>query len=370
MALTSLGNEQGYLKAAFFGFPKSGKTFTSARLAIGVRKAFNLPGPIAMFDTETGSNYIAEMVKQETGMDLLGVRARSFKELMQFGKDCLEAEVSVAIVDSISHPWRELTDSYLEQLNEARRARQWSAVSKLEFQHWAAVKKLWEPWPNFFLNSKLHIILCGRAGFTWDMEKQEEGGKRELVKTGTKMRVESEFSFEPSLLVEMEMEDMKDERGVDRIVHKATIVGDRFGKIDGAIEVNPDYKFFEPHVMMLKPGSHAPVNTDNRTQTGVDVDGSGDWAREQKARTILCEEIQGAIVSVFPGQSAEEKKKKADLLHRVFGTRSWTAVESMNSTRLRECLATLKVELGISDPPPVATLPSAEPAKPQEAPTA
>ena len=50
--LQSLGKGQGYLKAGFLGFPKSGKTFTSFRLAFGVRKHFGLKGRIAMFDTE------------------------------------------------------------------------------------------------------------------------------------------------------------------------------------------------------------------------------------------------------------------------------------------------------------------------------
>ena len=89
MPLQKLANEQGYLKAGFLGFPKSGKTFTSVKLAIGTIKLFKLDGPVALFDTESGSNYVADMIKSETGKDLLGVRARSFNALMQFAKDCI-----------------------------------------------------------------------------------------------------------------------------------------------------------------------------------------------------------------------------------------------------------------------------------------
>src|SRR5881394_711897 len=224
MPLTKLGNEQGYLKAGFLGYQKSGKSYTSAKLAIGVRDFFKLDGPIAFFDTESGSGYIAEMVKAETGKDLLGVRARSFKDLMQFARDCITEKVSVAIVDSVTHPWRELMDSYLIQLNEKRRERKFAPLQKLEFQHWSAIKSMWEPWSEFFLNSPLHMIVCGRAGAIWEMEKNDETGRRELVQAGTKMKVEGEFGFEPSLLVEMEREQIPDGQGGFKITHRATIL--------------------------------------------------------------------------------------------------------------------------------------------------
>lgn len=351
MALKALGNDQGYLKAGMLGYQKSGKSYTSTLLAIGVRKFFGLKGPIAFFDTESGSGYVAEMVMRETGTELLGVRERSFKALMEFTHDCITEKVSVAIVDSITHPWRELCDSYLVQLNQKRRERNFAALQKLEFQHWAAIKGMWEPWSEFFLNSPLHMIVCGRAGAIWEMEKNEETNRRELVQVGTKMKVEGEFGFEPSLLVEMERDQEPDGNGGFRLIHRATVLGDRFSVLDGKMQVNPTFEFFLPHVQRLRPGAHAPVNTANKTDTKADLEGSGDWEREKKARTILCEEIQGIIVEKYPGQSAEEKKTKAALLHTIFNTRSWTAVENMSSEQLREGLYRLKDHFGIVDEP-------------------
>jgi hypothetical protein len=83
-----------------------------------------------------------------------------------------------------------------------------------------------------------------------------------------------------------------------------------------------------------------------KTDTGVDEEGSDAWARERKTRTILSEEIQGELVAAYPGQTAAEKKAKADLLATLFGTRSWTAVENMDSERLRAGLAALRERLG------------------------
>jgi len=353
MPLTQLGKGTGYLKAGLLGFQKSGKSFTATQLAIGLRELFKLDGPIAMFDTETGSEYIAAMVEKATGKPLLGVKSRSFNDLMEFGRDCVKEKVSVGIVDSITHPWRELCDAYLKQINDKRMASNRSKLLKLEFMHWAAVKALWSEWTDFFLNSPLHIIICGRAGFEWDMERNDETGRNELIKTGVKMRVESEFGFEPSLLIEMERVQAEDKQQSDkfRLVHRARVLGDRFNVMDGAECDNPTFEFFKPHILMLKPGAHSLVDTRIKTQTGADEEGDGDWQREKRIRTILAEEIQGLIISVIPGLGAEDKKRKADLFQKVFNTRSWTAIENMRSEALRERIPVLKSALGIVEPP-------------------
>lgn len=365
MPLTKLSNDQGYLKAGILGYQKSGKSYTATKLAIGVRAYFKLDGPIAMFDTESGSGYLADMVRKETGQELLGVRARSFAALMQFAKDCVQEKVSVALVDSITHPWRELCDSYLVQLNQRRAERRLSKLMKLEFQHWADIKAQWEPWSEFFLNSPLHLIVCGRAGAIWEFEKNEESGRKELVKAGTKMKVEGEFGFEPSLLVEMERDQVPDGQGGFKLIHIATVLGDRFSILDGHTQENPTFEFFKPHIAMLRAGAHAPVDTATKTETGADVEG-GEWEKEKRARTILCEEIQGEIVNKYPGQSADDKRAKADLMQSVFGTRSWTRIESMQSYQLREGLQRLREKLGVSTTETEDDLPFDNP--PQDAP--
>ncbi len=180
------------------------------------------------------------------------------------------------------------------------------------------------------------------------------------------MKVQSEFGFEPSLLVEMEREQVPDGDGGFKLVHRATVLGDRFDVLDGKSEVNPTFEFFRPHVERLKPGVHSVV-TMNTTETGADVEGNVGWDREKQARTIFAEEIQGAIVSVYPGQTSEEKKKKADILNQIFGTRSWTKITEMPSQTLQDGLGRLKEALGLSghvgntpEPNPDDQLPGAE----------
>lgn len=342
--MQTLGTGQGFLKAGFLGFQKSGKTYTAALLALGTRELFGLTGPVAMFDTEGGSEYIAPLLRTATGKDLLGIKSRSFDDLCTVAEECVAAEASVLIVDSVTHVWRELCDAYLKQIN-AKRPEKYGKKTSLEFQDWAHVKGIWGRWSDMYLNLPLHIIICGRAGYEYDFE-EDERGKKQLIKTGVKMKTEGEFGFEPSLLVEMEREQEPDGQGGFKLRRRATVLGDRFGIIDGATMLDPGFDFFKPHVAMLKPGTHVPVDVTVKTDTGVDESGDGEWARERKTRTILCEEIQGEIVHAHPGQAAADKKAKADLIHAAFHTRSWTAVESMPSERLRHGLAVIRALLG------------------------
>lgn len=343
MLLSKLGQGHGYLKAGFLGFQKSGKTYSAALLAIGTRKFFEHDGPIAMFDTEGGSEYVAAMIKEASGEDLVGIKSRSFADLMVVGQECIDSNVSVLVVDSITHVWRELCAAHLDGINKGRQRRGLSKRAKMEFQDWAAVKDIWSKWTDFYLNSPLHIIICGRAGFEYDFEKDDEG-KKELVKTGVKMKVEGEFGFEPSLLVEMEREQVPFNNGF-RIRRKATVLGDRFAKIDGSTCFDPTFDFFLPHLLMLKPGALSKIDTSVKTHTGSEEDGDSDWQRERKTRVIICEEIQGELVNSHPGQTAADKKAKTDLIFDAFGTRSWTAVESMSSDRLRNGLAAIREKL-------------------------
>jgi hypothetical protein len=337
--LKPLGQGQSYLKAGFLGFPKSGKTWTAINLAVGLHKFLANCGQLVFFDTEGGSEYIARIVRKELDRDLIGLKSRSFADLMAVTRETKPNDI--LIVDSITHPWRELCEAHLKGVNEARVKKKKPPRSRLEFQDWGPIKDTWGRWADWYLNSQVHVIICGRAGFEYEMQVNEETEQKELVKTGTKMKTESEFGFEPSLLVEMER---LVEHGPARRVTKrqATVIGDRFGILDGKVFINPKFRDFLPHVEMLKPGAHSEIDTAVKSDTGADENGDAEWNRERKTRTILAEEIQGLLVAHFPGQSAADKKSKADLIYEAFDTRSWTAVEGMPSEILRKGLGYLR----------------------------
>lgn len=348
--LQELGTEQGYLKCGIQGFAASGKTYTATLMAIGLRNMLQLQGPIGFFDTETGSAYVSRMIREATGKNPVGKRSRSFVDLMNVAIECEKAGVSVLIVDSVTHIWQELQDSHLNRVNENLKKRKQNPRYTMEFQDWGPVKRMWSDWTAFFLNSQLHIIFCGRAGFTYDHEKNEETGKRELIKTGTKMKAENEFGYEPSLSIEMEAI-----RKNGKTFHQATVLKDRYDQINGSTFENPNFETFLPHIRNLVPGSHVTVDTTVRTVPLLDEEGHDDRRRRQ----ILLEEIQGEIVALYPGQTAKEKTAKADLIYGLFNTRSWTAVESMHIDVLRQGLASIRQHSAPLPPPPDEEIPFA-----------
>jgi hypothetical protein len=348
MQLQSFGTGQGFLKAGFFGFAGSGKTHTAMLLALELRKRLKLSGPIAIFDTEGSTEYIAARLAKETGQNPIGAKSRSLADLMDIAKQCEAGASPILIVDSATHVWREICDAYLDQVNKARNAQNRPSIQRIEFQDWANIKKVWARWTDFYLNSALHIIICGRAGFDWNFEEHEQTDgsiKKELVKTGTKMKVEGEFGFEPSLLMEMERLSVPDDRRPGRFlqVHRATVIKDRFDLLDGKMQENPTGEWFAPHIDALVPGAINVVDTSAHTDMGVDEDGNVKVQAERRTRTKLLEEIQGEITKAWPGQSAIEKKAKVVALELCFGTKSWTAVEGMNTEKLTASLAALRL---------------------------
>lgn len=343
--MDSLEVGAGFLKAGFLGFQGSGKTYTAAVLACGTRNHLKLDGPVAMYDTETGSAYVAPLVHKLTGLKLEGKRGRTLSEAIAFLHKCVEEKVSVAVIDSVSHLWNELCSSYLDQVHEAKVKTNPNVKkrTRLEFQDWGPIKKKWAEFTDLFLNIPLHVIICGRAGYSYDYQViNDETEKKELVKTGIKMRAEGEFGYEPSILIEMEAVQTnptsKDARAVD---HVATVLKDRFDLIDGKVCANPTFEFFKPFVAALTPGATTQIST-GRTEMGVDEEGQVEWNREKKARAIAWEEIGLAFTIAIPGKGAIEQKAKAKALEQVFGTASPTAIENMQSVKLREGLKVLR----------------------------
>lgn len=338
--LQTLGSGQGYLRGGFLGFAKSGKTHTATVLACGLKKYLNLDGPIVMFDTENGSEYVAPLVRELTGTKLVGLRSRAFSDLMAVTREVEAIKASVFFVDSITHPYREICDAYLKGVNEVLKAKGKTPRTRLEFQDWGPIKAKWAPWTEWYMNAPIHTIVCGRAGDTYEYQLDDETGRKELVKTGVKMKTETEFGFEPRLLVEMErVQTLGDKRS---IVHRATVLGDCFRGLNAAQCDDPGFEFFLPHIKMLTPNANPTVDTEIKTDYEVGDDGNTAWTKERRDREILCEEIQGEIMRAWPGSTNGEKAAKLDAIEKVFFTRSWTKVEHTDADTLRAGLESMR----------------------------
>jgi hypothetical protein len=343
-------NQTAYLKAGILGFAGSGKTYTASSIAIGLAKQIGDKKPVAFFDTETGSDFWVNRFK-DAGVTLMNTKTRSFSDLLNFMKEA-EAACSVAIIDSITHVWQDLMTSYTNKLRRQ---------NGLLFQDWAVIKAEWRQFTDSFLNAKCHTILCGRAGYEYDFETNE-AGKKELVKTGTKMKAETEMGYEPSLLLEMETIRSKGLKNKNAI-NRCTVLKDRTDTINGCqfdfkkenvYDFSKVYEKFKPFIDFLNVGGdHLGIDT---TRNSEDLFNSPDYsyANRKKQSEIILEEIQQELVLAgLNGTSTESQKKRTELMVAVFGTSSKTAIESKPLEELKHGFDQIKQKLKKPDLQPV-----------------
>lgn len=347
-------NEQAYLKAGIFGGPGSGKTTTASYLAMAISHILGNKKPVAFFETEAGSDFMLRKFEAE-GIKLFRLKSHSLADLLAVAKEA-ESECSALLVDSITHVWEDVCKAKLAVVNKARARKNLYPLEKLEFQHWADVKRQWAAWTDFFLNSRLHIVVCGRAGGVWEFEANEETGKKELQKVGTKMKAEGDFGYEPSLLIEMERVAKGGEPG-SGWKHCAYVLKDRTDTINGlkfefekprsvykAGDWKQTYKPFKPVFDHLNLGGEHKTFDSTRNSEELFPGPEGESRGVERARLvqITLEEIEGTLVALWPGQDANSKKAKATVVETLFNTRSWTAVESRSLEDLQAALKALK----------------------------
>jgi hypothetical protein len=216
----------------------------------------------------------------------------------------------------------------------------------LQFEDWAVLKKEWGGFTDLYINSAAHIIICGRAGYEYDYF-EDDAGKKQLEKTGIKMKAESEMGFEPSLLVLMEREVDPDSKAVSRTAY---VLKDRSTVLDGKAITNPTFESFRPHIDTINlGGTQVGVETGRTSEALFNADGDSGWKVEQQQRAVALEEIQNELTKSIPGSTAMEKVMKILLLEDVFQTGSWTKIEAMRSNALLDGLSLIRDILADSD---------------------
>jgi hypothetical protein len=328
-----------HLKAGLMGLAGSGKTYTASSIAIGLvgymkQREAKTHGVVAFIDTENGAAWVQPRFK-EAGIELMVARTRALSDLRD-GIRWATENADALIIDSITHFWTIFCDEYATKKKRTR---------GLEFSDWNAVKKEWRVnFTDLYLNSPLHILMCGRQGYEYDMQVND-AGKKELVKTAVKMKAEGETGFEPSLLFQMEQEQTLKDGVADKVERVAYILKDRSTLLDGKVLRNPGFKDFLPHIRTLDIGGKGvSVDTTRASPDLISEDGDTAWKHREQQKEIALEEIAEEINKMHPGATEAAKTARKDLLEKVFGTRSWKSVESLKLSELQDARNRVWVE--------------------------
>lgn len=332
-----LENNRPFLKLALEGFAGDGKTYTASEIAIGVHKLIQSKKPIAMYDTERALKAL-KWKFDEAGIEvMIEDEERSLASLNAAIKWCEEGNADILVIDSITHVWEEFLRAYLNRPDKNGNV---VKRNRLEFQDWGVLKPTWkELFSTPFVMAKCHIIFTGRAGYEYTDERNEETGKREIFKSGIKMKAETETAFEPDILVLMQkVQDLISEEKT--IWREAMVVKDRTTQIDGKRFKNPTFEDFYPAIKVLLDGTLREVIGGKIPDTFYEYENK--YSEVAKDREILIAEITGCFELMGLGTGATDKQVKAWTLNQVYQVNSTEMLAKKSNTIIREGLKTIK----------------------------
>lgn len=378
-------NNIAYLKEGIFGFQGTGKTYTAVKQAIFLwlylKKLGLSPGTVGMFDTENSSAFAEpEFRRHDIPFDVL--RARAFAKLIEGTNEAVREGYSILIVDSATHVWRDLVDSYI--LKKQKRTNS-KYRPRLAMHDWGPIKAEWTQFPDLIVNAPIHMFVLGRAGYEYDTVENEEGGY-DSVKTGTKFKAEGEFGFEPSIVFEMARVRLNEdgvevgkeiakktvrkggkeiEKSVRATVHgraiekhRAYCVKDR--NMDPKTTLDGKYFDFDrddnesaPFDILIHHLACLNIGGENQgldMSDSTDMFGDPDHSRyEYKRQCEIAEEKikEVLIMAELDGRSAATKKQCVEELRKAFGTSSWKEITSMKLDDMLNGHAKLARNLGI-----------------------
>jgi len=313
-----------YFKMGIQGEAGSGKSYTMAKVAAGLHRFVKSEKPIVLFDTENTGGFLVPRFKGAK----IEVRVRQSRSLTDLSKAmdfCESGEAGILLIDSITHIW----DNFLKAFKEAK------GRSFIQFQDWGELKPTWkEQFSDRMVLARYHIIFTGRQGDIYQYEVDEGSGRRELVKTGIKMRTEKETPYEPDVLVLMERYESL--LGKEKEIYRnATVLKDRAAVIDGKVFKNPGFSCFKPSIEFVMQ---------NKSETGIVTPGDdrdlvqrSENDSEQKRESLKYYERTMNLLDFHAGgQKKEDKTRRFKALEYAFEDTSDTAIRALGKDRLMD----------------------------------
>lgn len=339
--MSTLNQKLGcFLKAGLQGSAGTGKSTTSGLLLLGLSVTRHDKAPVTVFDTEPGWQFLKPLYQAE-GVELIIENGRHFKGMHDALTTALRRGSCGFDVDSITHTWSELLERFAD------------STGRVPFHKFNQIKPLWNDWTIDFLNAPLHAVACGRLGFEYFYEEQEDG-KKELVKGDTKMKAGGgeSFGYEPHLTCEMGHQRKRLRGGkLGGLQYTCFVLKDRARALNGKEFVFDDltqYKpggyrqvlnAFLPHIEALE--SIAGVNLPKTNSAAIIPDGDSQFHIKQKVKQGLLEEWYGTMDLLFSTRTDEGKRMRMVVTEAITSVRSKTKFEGFDAPQLQWCVLTL-----------------------------
>jgi hypothetical protein len=322
---TDLVNASPYIKIAAEGSAGTGKTWTLALIAVGIHKRIGSTKPIVVFDTEKSAKFLRRLFA-DNNIEAVVKESRTLADLSLTMNFCAEGNADILIIDSITHVY----ENYLEAYKKTK------GRAFLQFQDWGTIKPTWRAqFSEKLVAGPYHVLFTGREGYVYEQILNEDTNKKELVKTGVKMRAEGDTAYEPDLLLRMERwEELLDEQ--KKIWRTATVVKGRGDLCDGMVIKNPTFEDFSPFIEFVLGDVKPAVQTESFPDSTL-VAKDEDFHEDRTNRKVLLERNAALIDEVAAGSSGAAKAMKLSLMkYAYYGETSETAITALDAPHLEE----------------------------------
>lgn len=325
------------IKVGVFGGQGSGKTTSTALLALALSKEVYGGAPVAVTDTEPGWQFLKPMFAIE-GVELIQTTQPTFKAMLRDLRDAEMRGCCVWVIDSLTIIWQEIM-----------RAAQGNR-SQIQIQQWGDIKAVWGEYTTTFLNSAMSTFALGRLGNEMEEQVDDQTGKTKLVKVATKFKAggSESFGYEPHLLLEMSLERKAKRKagstleGEGRMVHRADVLKDRTWALNGAVirwSDKPRYEkggyrqvwqSIKPHYDRVQQ-TMARVTLNPGAESGdmfPGEEGRSEWYQNKQRKEILSAELHATMEMLWGGSAQDAKKMRMKVFEHVFGFKTKEAADA------------------------------------------
>jgi hypothetical protein len=325
------------IKVGIYGGQGTGKTTSTALLALALSKEVYGGAPVAVTDTEPGWQFLRPIFQTE-GVELIQTTQPTFKAMLRDLRDAEKRGCCAWAIDSLTIIWQEVMKAAQGNRGE------------IQIQQWGDIKAVWGEYTTTFLNSVMCTFALGRLGNDMEEVQDDRTGKIKLTKTGTKFKAggSESFGYEPHLLLEMSLERKAKRKagsqleGEGRMVHRVDVLKDRTWALNGAVirwSDKPKYEkggyrqvwqSLKPHFDKVQQTmTRAIIQPGASSEDLFNVEGNSEYYQLRKRRETLADELEATINLLWGGQGAAEKRMRLLVADNVFGVKTRTAWEQL-----------------------------------------
>src|SRR5205807_5216272 len=181
-----------YLKASIDGLNGSGKSGTSARLAVGISKEFCNSAPVLVADSEERWRFYKKTIFDVERVPLIIMPGGTLIGVQQaIERAAKEKDCCVFVADQLTTPWMEALSTFSYENGQ------------LPFDRRQQLMNEWRPIVKRFRYGQFHAICCGRLGYFWENLLDEDGNMK-LVQGDSKFNAggSENFGYEADLELE------------------------------------------------------------------------------------------------------------------------------------------------------------------------